>query len=78
MSDPSPIRILVVDDHQTDSRRHRYAASSRSGLKLAGEASNGRHAIAKYHECRVLGRRGGNHYKRDYECASDSVRLGLL
>ena len=52
MSDPSPIRILVVDDHQLIRVGVATLLVPESDMKLVGEASNGREAIAKYRECR--------------------------
>lgn len=52
MSDPSPIRILVVDDHQLIRVGIATLLVPESDIKLVGEASNGREAIAKYRECR--------------------------
>ena len=52
MSDPSPIRILVVDDHQLIRVGIATLLVPESDMKLVGEASNGREAIAKYRECR--------------------------
>jgi DNA-binding NarL/FixJ family response regulator len=52
VSDPSPIRILVVDDHQLIRVGIATLLVPESDIKLVGEASNGREAIAKYRECR--------------------------
>ena len=52
MSDPSPIRILVVDDHPLIRVGIATLLLPESDIKLVGEASNGREAIAKYRECR--------------------------
>ena len=52
MSDPSPIRILVVDDHQLIRVGIATLLIPESDMKLVGEASSGREAIAKYRECR--------------------------
>jgi DNA-binding NarL/FixJ family response regulator len=52
VSDPSPIRILVVDDHQLIRVGIATLLIPESDMKLVGEASNGREAIAKYRECR--------------------------
>ena len=52
MSDPSPIRILVVDDHQLIRVGIATLLVPESDMKLVGEASNGREAIAKHRECR--------------------------
>jgi DNA-binding NarL/FixJ family response regulator len=52
VSDPSPIRILVVDDHQLIRVGIATLLVPESDMKLVGEASNGREAIAKYRECR--------------------------
>ena len=52
MSDASPIRILVVDDHQLIRVGITTLILPESDIKVVGEASNGREAIAKYRECR--------------------------
>jgi DNA-binding NarL/FixJ family response regulator len=52
VSDPSPIRILVVDDHQLIRVGIATLLVPESDMKLVGQASNGREAIAKYRECR--------------------------
>ena len=52
MSDPVPIRILVVDDHQLIRVGIATLLLPEPDMKLVGEASNGREAIAKYRECR--------------------------
>jgi DNA-binding NarL/FixJ family response regulator len=52
VSDPSPIRILVVDDHQLIRVGIATLLIPESDMKMVGEASNGREAIAKYRECR--------------------------
>jgi DNA-binding NarL/FixJ family response regulator len=52
VSDPSPIRILVVDDHQLIRVGIATLLVPESDMKLVGEASNGREAIVKYRECR--------------------------
>ncbi len=52
MSDPFPIRILVVDDHQLVRVGIATLLIPESDMKLVGEACNGREAIAKYRECR--------------------------
>jgi DNA-binding NarL/FixJ family response regulator len=51
MSDPSPIRILVVDDHQLIRAGVITLILPESDMKVVGEASNGREAVAKYREC---------------------------
>jgi DNA-binding NarL/FixJ family response regulator len=52
VSDPFPIRILVVDDHQLVRVGIATLLIPESDMKLVGEACNGREAIAKYRECR--------------------------
>jgi DNA-binding NarL/FixJ family response regulator len=51
MSDRSPIRILVVDDHQLIRVGISTLILPESDMKVVGEASNGLEAIAKYREC---------------------------
>ena len=51
MSDPSPIRILVVDDHQLIRVGITTLILPEADMKVVGEASNGREAIGKYREC---------------------------
>jgi DNA-binding NarL/FixJ family response regulator len=50
-TDSSPIRILVVDDHQLIRVGIATLFLPESDMKLVGEASNGREAIAKFREC---------------------------
>ena len=50
-TDSSPIRILVVDDHQLIRVGIATLLLPESDMKLVGEASNGREAIAKFREC---------------------------
>lgn len=50
-SDLFPIRILVVDDHQLIRVGIATLLLPESDMKLVGEASNGREAIAKFREC---------------------------
>jgi DNA-binding NarL/FixJ family response regulator len=50
-SDSSPIRVLVVDDHQLIRVGIATLLFPESDMKLVGEASNGREAIAKFREC---------------------------
>jgi DNA-binding NarL/FixJ family response regulator len=50
-SDWSPIRILVVDDHQLIRVGIATLLLAESDMKVVGEASNGREAIAKFREC---------------------------
>jgi DNA-binding NarL/FixJ family response regulator len=50
--DSSPIRILAVDDHQLIRVGIATLISPESDMKLVGEASNGREAIAKFRELR--------------------------
>ena len=52
MSDPTPIRILVVDDHQLIRVGIATLLFPEADMKLVGEASNGRDAIATYRHCR--------------------------
>jgi DNA-binding NarL/FixJ family response regulator len=52
VSDPTPIRVLVVDDHQLIRVGIATLLVPESDMKLVGEASSGREAIAKYRECR--------------------------
>jgi DNA-binding NarL/FixJ family response regulator len=49
--DPSPIRILTVDDHPLIRVGIATLVASESDMKLVGEASNGREGIAKFREC---------------------------
>ena len=51
MSDRSPIRILVVDDHQLIRVGISTLILPESDMKVVGEASNGLEAIGKYREC---------------------------
>ena len=46
--DPSPIRILTVDDHRLGIAT---LVASESDMKVVSEASNGREGIAKFREC---------------------------
>jgi DNA-binding NarL/FixJ family response regulator len=48
----TPIRILVVDDHQLIRVGVATLLLPELDMKLVGEASNGREAIAKFGECR--------------------------
>ena len=50
--DPSPIRVLAVDDHQLIRVGIATLLLPESDMKLVGEATNGREAIAKFRECR--------------------------
>ena len=50
-TDSSPIRILVVDDHQLIRVGIATLLLPESDMTLVGEASNGREAIAKFREC---------------------------
>ena len=52
MSTPAPIRILVVDDHQLIRVGITTLIFPESDMKVVGEASDGREAVAKYRECR--------------------------
>ena len=49
--DPSPIRVLAVDDHQLVRVGIATLLLPESDIQLVGEASNGREAIAKFREC---------------------------
>ena len=49
--DPSPIRILAVDDHLLIRVGIATLVDPEADMKLVGEASNGREAIAKFREC---------------------------
>ena len=51
-SDSSPIRVLAVDDHQLIRVGIATLLLPESDMKLVGEATNGREAIAKFRECR--------------------------
>jgi DNA-binding NarL/FixJ family response regulator len=51
-TDPSPIRILAVDDHLLIRVGIATLVGPEADMKLVGEASNGREAIAKFRECR--------------------------
>src|SRR5260370_36706772 len=50
--DPSPIRILAVDDHPLIRVGIATLVAPESDMKLVGESSNGREVIAKFRECR--------------------------
>lgn len=52
MSNPVPIRILVVDDHQLIRVGITTLIFPEADMKVVGEASDGREAVAKYGECR--------------------------
>jgi DNA-binding NarL/FixJ family response regulator len=49
--DLSPIRILVVDDHQLIRVGIATLVLPESDMQVVGEAANGREAIAKFREC---------------------------
>jgi DNA-binding NarL/FixJ family response regulator len=49
--DPSPIRILTVDDHPLIRVGIATIVAPESDMKVVGEASNGREGIAKFREC---------------------------
>jgi DNA-binding NarL/FixJ family response regulator len=49
--DPSPIRILTVDDHPLIRVGISTLVAPESDMKMVGEASNGREGIAKFREC---------------------------
>ena len=49
MSDePSPIRILVVDDHPVVREGVTTLVGGQSDMRIVGEASNGREAIQQF------------------------------
>src|SRR5208283_375426 len=50
-SDSSPIRVLVVDDHQLIRVGIATLLLPEPDMKVVGEASNGREAISKFREC---------------------------
>ena len=50
--DTDPIRVLAVDDHQLIRAGIATLLLPEADMKLVGEASNGREAIAKFRECR--------------------------
>ena len=50
-ADPSPIRVLAVDDHQLIRVGIATLLLPESDMKLVGEASNGCEAITKFREC---------------------------
>jgi DNA-binding NarL/FixJ family response regulator len=50
--DPSPIRVLAVDDHQLIRAGIATLLLTESDIELVGEATNGGEAIAKFRECR--------------------------
>jgi YesN/AraC family two-component response regulator len=49
-SDSSPIRVLVVDDHQLIRVGIATLLLPESDMKMVGEASNGREAISKFRD----------------------------
>jgi DNA-binding NarL/FixJ family response regulator len=49
--DPSPIRILTVDDHPLIRVGIATLVAPESDMKVVGEASTGREGIAKFREC---------------------------
>jgi DNA-binding NarL/FixJ family response regulator len=49
--DLSPIRVLVVDDHQLIRLGIATLLLPEPDMKVVGEASNGREAISKFREC---------------------------
>src|SRR5271165_5028058 len=51
-SDPSPIRVLVVDDHQLIRVGITTLLLPESDIKLVAEACNGREAVVKFREHR--------------------------
>lgn len=52
MEPPRPISVLVVDDHPLLRHGLGEAISNQNDMLLAGEASDGSEAIARYHELR--------------------------
>src|ERR1700693_749794 len=50
-SESSPIRVLVVDDHQLIRVGITTLLLPEPDMKLVGEASNGREAITRFREC---------------------------
>ena len=52
MSNPAPIRILVVDDHLLIRVGITTLIFPEPDMKVVGEASDGREAVIKYRECR--------------------------
>src|SRR6266852_739735 len=51
-NDRAPIRVLAVDDHLLIRVGIATLVGPEADMKLVGEASNGREAIAKFRECR--------------------------
>jgi len=51
-TDPSPIRVLAVDDHQLIRVGIATLLLPEPDMKLVAEASNGREAVVKFRECR--------------------------
>src|SRR5260370_19925846 len=49
-ADPSPIRILTVDDHPLIRVGIATSAAPKSDMKVVAEASNGREGIARFRE----------------------------
>jgi DNA-binding NarL/FixJ family response regulator len=49
--DPTPIRILTVDDHPLIRVGIATLVAPESDMQVVGEASNGREGIAKFREC---------------------------
>ena len=49
-SNPTPIRILLVDDHTVVRRGLRLAFDLEDDLEVVGEAANGQEALAKVEE----------------------------
>lgn len=52
MSDPNPIGILLVDDHEVVRQGLIYLFASSPDLEVIGEATTGREAVAAYGELR--------------------------
>ena len=52
MKRDTPIRILSVDDHAIARMGHRAIVEAQRDMKVAGEASDGREAIALFRDCR--------------------------
>ena len=49
-SDSSPIRVLVIDDHQLIRVGIATLLLPESDIEVVGEASNGREAISKFRD----------------------------
>jgi DNA-binding NarL/FixJ family response regulator len=51
-NDPTPLRVLVVDDHDLVRAGFRVILESEDGIRVVGEAATGREAIARARELR--------------------------